>query len=298
MNKFIQFELWKDCSNHCPFCFNRGQVEVNKAQSCRYVLEQLNNIEPNTYDYIGLIGGEFFNGEAKLHMNSFFLILRRIRDLNPKKIYITTSLLYDKHDYLVPILKGIDKVLGCLDKIVLCTSWDKKWRFKTGDDQMTWSHNMLWLKNKFPQVELHTEIILTQPLIDAVNNKQLNFALFKKVFRCSLDFIEPSSGLYFKNKQECQQELDGFFPTKSSFVTFLNNIKDDIDLDNFLSMNYRSNELHYYEDGVLSVAKNRRETAGRCELRDKSRKYEIGFIDSDEPMRDVVLAFKDMVADV
>ena len=62
-------------------------------------------------------------------------------------------------------------------------------------------------------------------------------------------------------------------------------------------MDYRSNELHYYEDGLLSVASDRRETAGRCELRDKTRGYEIGFIDSEESMRDVVVAFNELTSE-
>ena len=161
VSKFIQFELWKDCKQGCKFCCNKGATPVDKTESCKYIRDVLNTLQPNEYDYIGLIGGELFNGEMELHMNSFFLILRRIRDLNPKKIFIATSLLYDIGDYLLPCLKAIDKVLGCLDKIVLCTSWDKNYRFKNQEQLALWAKNMLYLGDKFPQVELHTEIILT-----------------------------------------------------------------------------------------------------------------------------------------
>ena len=63
-------------------------------------------------------------------------------------------------------------------------------------------------------------------------------------------------------------------------------------------MDFRSNELHYYEDGCISVAKDRRLNAGRCKLRDETRKYDIGFIDSDDTMRDVVIAFEELYGDV
>ena len=59
-------------------------------------------------------------------------------------------------------------------------------------------------------------------------------------------------------------------------------------------MDYRSDELHYHEDGLQSVATGRRLTEGRCELRDRTRKYDIGFIDSNDKMRDVVLAYMDL----
>lgn len=293
MSRFIQFELWKDCSQGCPFCCNRGQVPINKNQSCQYVLDILDSLEPNVYDYIGLIGGEFFNGEMRFNMHSFFLIMRRIKELNPKKIFITTNLIYDMRDYLVPVLKAIGAVLGIRDKIVICTSWDYKYRFHTPEQQQLWVKNMLYLKDHFPEVELHVEMIMTQHLIDAVLNDTLDLNLFKQVLRCSLDFIEPSSGLYFHDKYECQKSVPGFFPTKSSFIKFLMKERNNIDLDKLFSMELRSEELYFIENGERRIAKNRRLGDGRCELKDKSKKYDIGFIDSDQSMRDVVNMFRE-----
>lgn len=293
MNNFIQFELWKECSQHCPFCFNRGQKAVDKDKSFTYILDTLNHTEPDSYDYFGLIGGEFFNGEMVGYEELFKTTLNRMVELNPKKIFITTSLLFDIGLHLIPFLKDIQ----FKDKIVLCTSWDVKYRFHNQEQQALWAKNVLWLRNHFPELEVHVEMIITQHLIDAVLAKHIQFDLFKQVFKCSLDFIEPSSGLYFKGKEDCQKALPGFFPTKVSFIKFLNCIKRDIDLQTFLAMDYRSNELHYYEDGLLSVASDRRETAGRCELRDKTRGYEIGFIDSEESMRDVVIAFNELTSE-
>lgn len=298
MNKFIQFELWKDCSQGCKFCFNKGQVPVNKTESCKYVLEKLQELQTGQYDYIGLIGGEFFNGETMYHVQPFLRILRQAYLLNPKKIFITTNLIYDMSEYLIPALKALKNGPNILNKIVLCTSWDAKYRFHTPEQQALWAKNMLWLHNHFPEVELHVEMILTQHLIDMVNNKELDLATFKKVFNCSLDFIEPSSGLYYTDKYACQKDIPGFFPTKASFIKFLMTIRDNIDLKTFLSMDFRSNELHYYEDGCISVAKDRRLNAGRCKLRDETRKYDIGFIDSDDTMRDVVIAFEELYGDV
>lgn len=295
MSSFIQFELWKDCSQGCKFCCNKGQVPVNKTESCKYVLEKLQELKPGQYDYIGLIGGEFFNGETMYHVQPFLRILRQAYLLNPKKIFITTNLIYDMGEYLIPALKALKNGPNILNKIVLCTSWDAKYRFHTPEQQALWAKNMLWLHNHFPEVELHVEMILTQHLIDMVNNKELDLATFKKVFNCSLDFIEPSSGLYYTDKYECQKDIPGFFPTKSSFVKFLQNIQNVIQLDRLLSMESRSEELYFIENGQRRVAKDRRKGDGRCELSDKTKKYDIGFIDSDEKMRNIVLAYKELV---
>lgn len=296
-NRFIQFELWKDCSQGCPFCCNRGQIPINKTESCQYVMDILNTLEPNTYDYIGLIGGEFFNGELQYNMHQFFLIMRKIKELNPRKIFITTNLLYDIGDYLIPVLKALDKVLHIRDKIVLCTSWDKEYRFHNQKQNELWTKNMLWLCNHYPEVELHVEMIMTQHLIDAVLEDRIDFKLFQQIFRCSLDFIEPSSGLYFTDKYACQKELPGFFPTRSSFIKFLAKERGKIDFSKLFSMSLRSEELYFIENGQHRVAKNRRLGDGRCELSDKTKKYDIGFIDSDEKMRDVVLEFIEQIGD-
>lgn len=292
MTKFIQFELWKECKQNCKFCCNKGQKPVDKSKSCMYVLDVLKKLNPNEVDIIGLIGGELFNGEMKHCMNAFFLILKRIQELNPKKIYLATSLIYNIEDYLVPILKAMDKVLKILDKVVICTSWDIQYRFKTPIERHLWFKNMFYLNKHFPQVELHTEIILTQYFIDLVLEDKLDLNIFKDTFSTSIDFIEPSSGLYYTDKYECQKDIPGFFPTKSSFIKFLAKMKNKIDLNTFLSMDLRSDELYYIENGNRKVAKNRRKGDGRCELSDKTKKYDIGFIDSEDSMRDIVQLFQ------
>ena len=64
-NRFIQFELWKDCSLGCKFCFNKKQKDVNKIESLQFVLNKLDDSEMLDYNEIGFIGGEFFNNELK-----------------------------------------------------------------------------------------------------------------------------------------------------------------------------------------------------------------------------------------
>ena len=291
-NKFIQFELWKDCKQGCKFCCNKGAESIDKNKSCLYILDVLRKIQPGEYDKIGLIGGELFNGEMKHCMNAFFSIMQRIKELNPQTIYIATSLIYDVGDYLIPVLNALDKVYGILDKIVLCTSWDIKYRFKTPEENQLWFKNMFYLNKKYPNLKIHTEIILTQYFIDLINNDKWDIDLFKKVLNTSVDFIEPASGLYYEDKFDCQKNVPGFFPTKSSFYKFLQKMKDKIDLNDFLSVELRSDELHYFDGAKHRVAKNRRKNECKVEISDKTKKYDIGFIDSDETMRSIVEAFQ------
>ena len=38
-NRFIQYELWKECRNGCEFCFNRGQKSLDKVERLNYIIE-------------------------------------------------------------------------------------------------------------------------------------------------------------------------------------------------------------------------------------------------------------------
>ena len=72
-------------------------------------------------------------------------------------------------------------------------------------------------------------------------------------------------------------------------------MRGKLDFNKLFSMNLRSEELYFIENGIRRVAKDRRLGDGRCELSDKTKKYDIGFIDSDEKMRDVVLEFMEQL---
>lgn len=60
-------------------------------------------------------------------------------------------------------------------------------------------------------------------------------------------------------------------------------------------MELRSNKLYYYYNNDYKLVDDRRNGDGRCELNGK--KYEIGFIDSDIPMREVVKQFIELNKD-
>lgn len=295
-NKFIQFELWKDCKIGCKFCCNKGQPPINKTESLQFVLNKLDDDEVKQYNEIGFIGGEFFNDEIEDTnvKKMFYNIFQKISIMNFDKIYITTSLIFDISKYLIPFLDYL-KELNILNKICLCTSYDIAYRFYTKERENNWKMNMLELHNYYPELKIHTEIILTQHFIDAVNNNLFSISKFQETYFTRIDYIEPSSGLYYKDKEECEKACPGFFPTKSSFVKFINKCvkNNEIDLETFLSMELRSNKLYFIENGEIKIADDRRNGDGRCLLK-SDKKYDIGFIDSSIPMRDIVKEFMEI----
>ena len=296
-NKFIQFELWKDCSMGCKFCCNKGQPKIDKKESIQYVMDILNSDEINEYNEIGFIGGEFFNGELDSVKEDFYKIFEIVSTLKFDRIYITASLMYDMDTSLLPFLHYLE-TLKIIDKVMICSSFDTMYRFKSHTESERWKFNMKRLKEIFPSITLHTEIILTEAFMESVLSDEFNIENFRNYFNSGLDFIEPSSGLFYYDKIEASKDLPKFFPYKSTFIKFLKKVSVDnnwIDLNTLLTMELRSNKLYFIANGQRLVANDRRNGDGKCFIPNNKVKYDTGFIDSDTPMRDVIEYFKEMI---
>ena len=300
-NKFIQYELWKECRNGCEFCFNRGQKSLDKIERLNYVIEKLNDPEVDEFNEIGFIGGEFFDNELRdekvqrLFFQLFKICADKVHAGKLDKIYVTTGLIFDIQPYLQPFLEFL-RIWGISDKTLLCTSYDTKYRFHTPDKEELWKNNMKYIHEHYNEVKLHTEIIVTQDFINKVLDDTFSITKFKEEFHTGIDYIEPSSGFYFNDKKDASKYLIDFFPTKSSFIKFLKKVseKHEIDLTTFLSMEVRSDKI-YNIDYEPTVIENRRDINIRIVPKDKTKKYEFGFIDSDDKMVDIVRAFGGIV---
>ena len=296
-NRFIQYELWKECRNGCEFCFNRGQKSLDKIERLNYIIEKLHDPEVDDYNEIGFIGGEFFDIELRdekvqrLFFQLFRICADKVQSGKLDKIYVTTGLIFDIKPYLIPFLEFL-RIWGLSDKCLLCTSYDTKYRFHTPEKEELWKNNMKYIHEHYSEVKLHTEIIVTQNFINKVLDDSFSITDFKEEFHTAVDYIEPSSGFYFNDKKDAAEHLIDFFPTKSSFIKFLTKVtsKNEIDLSTFLSMELRSNKI-YDIDYVPTFIENRRDINTRIVPYDKTKKYEIGFIDSEDKMIDVVRTF-------
>ena len=298
-NKFLQYELWKDCHIGCKFCCNKGAPDLDKVESLTFVLEKLDDEEVKEYNEIGFIGGEFFNGEIKdttvksLFYKVFEKCAKYINDGIINKLYITTALIYDMDIDLVPFLNQL-KEWGILNKTLLCTSYDFIYRFYTEERENLWKNNMLRLHEEYSELGLHTEIIVTQAFIDKVLADEFSITEFQNTYHTRCDYIEPASGLYYHDKTDASVDLPGFFPTKRSFIHFCQKMcqTGEIDFDTFVSMELRSSKLYYIDGGKRLVVDNRRATDGTARPLDTSKKYEIGLIDSLDTMRKIALIVK------
>lgn len=299
-NKFIQFQLWHDCNNGCIFCCNKGQPKTDKVAALKRILELLDN--PATcegFNEIGIIGGEIFDNQLEDPevMMLFYKLIDKIISMPFDRIYIATTLIYNMNKYLIPLLCYLN-AKRALDRCWICTSYDLKYRFKSEEAKRLWHDNMAHLTKYCPNVFKHVEMIVTQYFVDAVNSGEFDIDKFADDYNVKIDFIEPSSGLGFVGKKECEEKVPGFFPTKASFTKFLYNIKDSksVDINTMFSMELRSEDLYFFFNNEYMSMKERRSTDGRCTL-DPTKKYEIGFIDSDTTMSSVVKGFRELLGD-
>lgn len=302
MNNFIQYELWKDCSNGCKFCFNKGQKDLDKIESLNFVIDKLDDTEVNEYNEIGFIGGEFFDSQLddenvrQLFYRLFDKCIDKIKNNEINKLYITTALLFDMNKHLMPFLNYLNDK-GVLENVLLCTSYDLKYRFHTNDRKHMWESNMKLLNYVFPKLRLHTETIVSGFFIESVLNDEFSITDFCKEYNTHIDYIEPGSGFYYYDKKECSKDMPDFFPTKDRFMEFLYKVaieNREIDLDTFISPNVRSDKIYCNYNGKRYIMSNRRKSNMTISFTDMDVKYETGLLDSNDKMLEIVKQVKQM----
>lgn len=233
----IQFELWPDCQTRCPFCYLNGTKRVTslieKKANLLDAIATLNNKNiMQDYNAIGLIGGEFFQGQLRNVEadwgNLIDVLYNKIKNKEIKEIWIASSLV----KMIIPDLIGTlarfsDIELDNDQRITLCTSFDTVGRFnKFGEKRLQdlteeeieyslnesgvstyeelyeiymynqerlneWIENIQFIKNTYPFVTIHVQIILTQDLINRLIENP-NFLDFIMELGCIIDFRYPS----------------------------------------------------------------------------------------------------------
>lgn len=254
----IQFELWKQCNNNCDFCWNKPYTQINdpkqKIDRIHNAIEKIDTLNTFEYDTIGLIGGEFFEGQLidPCILSHFLYLIDRIAVLlqkeKIKQCLITASFMKKDFLYLDMVVNRF-KQHNCLDKVLWCTSYDEKGRFHTEEQRQIWFNNI----EKFTKygLQIHVEIIVTQALIDSILNNSLNLAYFFEK-DINVDFLRPQV-IEGKTKKEMIEKLPYFFPSRNSFFKFLNFINDNYPekLKDLFSLENRARKIFMADESVM-----------------------------------------------
>lgn len=296
---FLQFELWKDCKNGCPFCQNRGLGDVDKKESLLFIKNKLQSAELDKYLEVGFIGGEFFDGQLSnidvkiLFYNVIDIIIEKIQSKKIKKFYITATL---TNKCLLDLIECIEhfKSKNVLNKILLCTSYDTLYRFTKQSEQI-WKDNMLFLTKKYPELYKHIEIIVTEDFALKMMSNKFDLTNISKTYNSPIDFIEPHSGFFFKDKYEFDKNIPNFLLKRKTFLKFLSYLykKFPADIETLFNKNLKSNDFYiHYKDGQLIKFENRRMHKDRTCGVNIDHIPHWGYIDSDIDIFDDVEEFR------
>lgn len=273
--KAVQFELWQVCNNQCKFCYlNHGRVfstPQKMIQNIKSAKEFILSPEKmQQYNCIGLIGGEFFQGQLSTpELKEEFLDLLSIMnsqlvDKKVLEIWITASLMNDSLDDLFDSLDvfQFDKIdEDC--RIFLCTSYDTDGRFRDEEHKQQWYKNLEQVKNRYPKIFLHTQIITTQAFLEEVQTGGFSFDKLNAL--SGADYKLPGSfRIYYTDEIKSKEaypkhlkEIKPQFPPKffiehrKDFLAFLRLLADYYGPDKliqFADNKARSMTLISFED--------------------------------------------------
>lgn len=285
----IQFELWKNCTNNCDFCFNKGQTCSDVETKIRIIKEVKYRIERLNFDYydkIGFIGGELFgdqieNNDVFLEFCRLFkLCIDLLRNNKINQVNFTTNLLNKNNVRLYHILDLI-KSFDLLSRFRLCTSFDSKYRFK--DNFNIWEQNLLYIKENYPELNTHIEILPTQDFIEKCLSNEISINLLKEKYKSYIDYSDLNSGFFYKNKFEMESDVPGFFPKRETFKRWLitgykNNWFKPEDICNY---DVFFNELYMLDNNCQLVQYIR---SGHCKQLPYGNVDKSDYIDSDNLM--------------
>ena len=271
--KIVQFELWQECNNNCEFCYltqerllKKTPVE-NKLKAIKDVDDFLSSSKINNYDCVGLIGGEFFQGqletiELKVKFKKLCYHLNQLlKDNIINNVWISATLTIGKQEDLFEILNDC---FDDLSRVWITTSWDYRGRFKTPKMKTNWESNVLRLLKEYPKVNINVTTILTQSLIEFYNNNEnVSFNSYIRnidwYFKIPNTFIGENGTIEQMKigKILCNQAIPDFFPKRVDFLKFLLNFKfrEPKELyDKLIGIDYRADELiKNFDDGKKEV---------------------------------------------
>lgn len=306
----IQFELWPDCRTGCSFCYLTGTRRITTLEEKNYnlidALATLKDAElMKDYNAVGLIGGDFFQGQIQEVENNWYKLIEYLNTLlvkdEVKEVWIASSLIH--------VFKG--DICGTLDRfdfdslkdnqrVMLCTSFDTLGRFAMGVkfedipeeeipfilnklkletvedlkeylkiDQLaveSWLKTIRELRELYPKLKVHVEVILTQDVINKML-KNPDYFDFITDLGCILDFRYPSitradcptvTGIkdYREKLLERREQFpeDFFIESRSTFLKFIKVFKEKYGIskvgDLIHQPEMRSRRLKIYVDNA------------------------------------------------
>lgn len=162
-----EFLLWSNCSNNCEFCW---QKKLNKESTLLTETEKLESIAAvkSEISSLGLtdiliVGGEVYcphSEEVNEALKGLFeFIAERIKSGMTRLMYANSNLIYSDRVNLDALLTAF---AGIEDRLRFTTSYDVYGRFATDSAKTQVQNNLLYIKEKYPNVHPVMNTIITK----------------------------------------------------------------------------------------------------------------------------------------
>ncbi len=167
----MQIRLWNDCINGCTFCSLKNNKKTTKLNSKIIRLNKMHGLKDNK---IGIIGGEFFEGQLKGCEEEW---LSMIASLRCNSLFISANLIQEPY-----LLK---ETLDVRNDILICTSYDTVGRFHCEYQKIEWLKRVKSLPHVFCTI-IPTQDIINDSFIDKIP--------------CNINLCEPHLGIsWYRN---------------------------------------------------------------------------------------------------
>lgn len=295
---FLQYELWKDCKFGCGFCSNKFIAKKrNKKESLEYVIKSLKSKIIPSNSSIGFTGGEFFDGQLsdpEVKKLFYEVLGLTISKLGPTgRLMICTALMSkDKTDWFefCDFIQAHDYETHTL----VCTSYDRLYRFNDTTKQI-WNDTFQETRQKYPKLNLHVEMILTQDLVETVINDPLYLKRHAEEWGTSIHFNIPAlpyySELHKIDKVEFNKRYPKFFPNRKDFLKLISMRVPEFDMVALADHRFHSTEIHYCLNDINWIIVPEREKMPTTCLKQKICDNCCCYVDSPRKMQDDLKAF-------
>lgn len=252
--KQLQFELWEECNSNCKFCYLGKNKQISDKQKLINISKVKEKISDKSIysdiDCIGLIGGEFFQGQlrSKPVYSAFAELLKQINELFNSQLiaecWISASLLFkDQHD-LFQLLAQFDP--QNLSKLWILTSYDTVGRFHTDEQKSVWIDNIRQIKAYSNDIKINITSIVTGDFIEKYLDKTLDLFEIANENGCSVFLKPPSLIQGFTSKAKVNEYIPNFFPRRSDMLKFLLKYRQNAtehEYNKLFNINYRADKL-------------------------------------------------------
>lgn len=189
-----EFLVWDNCNNNCKFCFQREKPRLfNHSERNNILNETIKFIESDTFkkgSHILICGGEIFDKPSDFNsLHNFFInIIDKMNKEIIDLLYLNTNLIYDDMSGLFDTLNIIQEN-NLFERLKFTTSYDLEGRYSTPEKELLFKSNLKLLKEKYPDIHIVTNTILTKQVCKAIINGNYDINEWMKEYQCYVNLI-------------------------------------------------------------------------------------------------------------